>query len=502
MYSSSAKATKYSLRRFSFLALVVVLAGLPMAGQTAQPASKPAAQPTPKPGFKVGSKPASKAICTIRPTNFMGWKTEQLANKWVTLEIAPQLGGRLMQVTFGGHDFLYINPGLQGKVIPVGTRGGHNYGGDKIWPLPEGNNDEQHWNQSTAGPLDTGAYTLQVLSRGAKCAVRLTGPPDPSIGQRYIREFSIGADSPVISFHNVMQNVTGYPQTWSEQTITEYPMSNPSGSDNLNTKFYGVTGVNPTSAYPRSYQVRTGPQDNDAYSVSDGTLRVHWNNISQEVWIDSPTGWLAAVDGTSGYTMMERHQIDNAREYPGKATIIIYSSGSPRRRTPPLGSPTPTTAPAQNQNTGQHEGPFMEAEVNSPMVELKPGESYAMDTQWYPTRMGEDFKTTTWAGVIGKPLTATATPAGLVLAGSFGVFYAGDLVAHYYARGGEGGTAKLMSVTPTEPAQLQITVQAPPNTVRVSVHLVDAKGMDCGPLGEVLVNPPPSGQQRRGGGGF
>jgi hypothetical protein len=471
MYSSSAKATKHSLGRFSFLALGIFLASLPIPCQAA-------------------SKPASTPGCTVQATNYQGWKAEQMANRWVKLEIVPQLGGRLMQVTFGGHDFLYVNPGLQGKIIPVGTRGGHNYGGDKIWPLPEGNNDEQHWEQSTAGPLDTGAYTLQVLSRGAKCAVRLTGPPDPSIGQRYIREFSIGADSPVISFHNVMQNVTGFPQTWSEQTITEYPMSNPSGSDNLNTKFYGVTALNPTSAYPNGYQVRTGPQQNDAYAVSDGTLRVHWNNISQEVWIDTPTGWLAAVDGTSGYTMVERHQIDPAREYPGKATIIVYSSGAPRRRTPPPGSPTPT--PAQNQNAGQREGPFMEAEVNSPMVELAPGESYALDTTWYPTRMGEDFKTTTYAGVIGTPLTAAATPAGLVLSGSFGVFYAGDLVAHYYDRGGsEGSTAKLLSVTPIEPVQLHTTVQAPPGTSRVSVHLVDAQGLDRGPLGEVLVNPPP-----------
>jgi len=93
--------------------------------------------------------------------------------------------------------------------------------------------------------------------------------------------------------------------------------------------------------------------------------------------------------------------------------------------------------------------------------------------------------------VIGTPLTATATPAGLVLAGSFGVFYTGDLVAHYYGRGGASGTAKLVPVTPLEPVQLQTTVQAPPNTSRVSVHLVDAQGVDRGPLGEVAVTPAP-----------
>jgi len=481
MHSNSVRAQRYFV---SLLALMILLAGVTMPCVAAP---------------KAASKSA-KAGCTVQATDFMGWKAERMANQWVTLEITPELGGRLLQVTFGGHDFLYVNSNLQGKIIPVGTRGGHNYGGDKIWPLPEGNNDEQHWAQSTAGPLDTGDYTLEVLSHGAKCAVRMTGPFDPSIGQRYIREISIGADSPVISFHNVMQNMTGYPQAWSEQTITEYPMSTPSGSDNLNTKFYGVTAINPSSAYPKGYQIQTGPQENDAYSVSDGTLRVHWNNISQEVWIDSPTGWLAAVDGMSGYTMVERHHIVTTKEYPGKATIILYSSGAPRRRTPrpgtgagtPAGTPaagTPAVTP--NPNMSQREGPFMEAEVNSPLVELAPGESYSLDTEWYPTRMGEDFKTTTYAGVIGTPLTATATPAGLVLAGSFGVFYTGDLVAHYYGRGGASGTAKLVPVTPLEPVQLQTTVQAPPNTSRVSVHLVDAQGVDRGPLGEVAVTPAP-----------
>ena len=53
-------------------------------------------------------------------------------------------------------------------------------------------------------------------------------------------------------------------------------------------------------------------------------------------------------------------------------------------------------------------------------------------------------------------------------------------------------TAKLMSVTPTEPVQLHMTLKAPPNTTRVSVHLVDSNGLDRGPLGEVQVLPVPS----------
>ena len=422
---------------------------------------------------------ASASGCQVRATNYLGWKAEELSNPWLKLEIVPQIGGRLIQVTFGGHDFLYVNPSVQGKVVSPETTGfeDRNYGGDKIWPMPEGNQDEEHW--SGGGNLDGAPFTLQVLSTGPTCAVRLTGPVDPEIGQRYIRDISIGPDTPVISFHVVMQNMSGYPRTWSEQTITEYPTSRPPGSNNDNTKFWGFTEVNPTSVYLNGYHVRTGPADNPAFTVKDGTFRVHWNNIMQEVWIDSPSGWLAAVDGSTRYTMVERHRIDPTAVYPGKATIIFYSTGED---TPP--------AP-KGQGTEPREGPFVEAEMNGPMVELAPGESYAMDTQWYPTRMGEDFKTTTYSGVIGTPLTATATPGGLELSGSFGVFYAGDLVAHLYGRGVRT-TVKLMSVVPTEPVQLHITIQAPPKTTRVSVHLVDSNGLDRGPLGEVQVLPAPS----------
>jgi hypothetical protein len=65
-------------------------------------------------------------------------------------------------------------------------------------------------------------------------------------------------------------------------------------------------------------------------------------------------------------------------------------------------------------------------------------------------------------------------------------------VAHMYPRRGEDNTVKLMPVVPTQPVQLQTTINVPPNISRVSVHLVDPNGLDRGPLGEVQVSPPPS----------
>jgi hypothetical protein len=477
-------------------------------------------------GAPATQRPAVKestARCTVQPVNYDGWKAEQLNNRWVKLVIVPQLGGRLMQVTFDDHDYLFVNAQLKGQVHPPDTEHHrwYNYGGDKIWPMPEGSEDEQHWPDAGGTLLDEGTFTLQVLSRGAECAVRLTGPIDPQIGQQYIRDIRINSDSPVIFFHAVMKNVSGYPQTWSEQSVSQYNAAAPGDPSQFNPKFWGVTPANPSSAFPGGYHVRTGNQTNPGYTVSDGLFRVHWNGMEGEVWTDSTAGWLAVVDGSTGYTMVERRHYDPKAEYPGQTTMIFYTTGERNHRP----ASTAGTAPAANGSAPNTASPvtpsgggpgsaqnaegvtpartpspiyYMEAEVDSPMVELAPGESYAMDTTWYPTRMGETFKTATYSAVVGTPLAATTSPTGLALTGDFGVFYVGSLLAHYYDRGGSAiGTAKLVDVTPVQEMQMQSTVQAPPETFRVSVHLIEKSGVDRGPLGEALVNPPPPAPQRR-----
>ena len=56
--------------------------------------------------------------CKIQSITYQGWPAEQLTNQWLTLTIVPQLGGRVMQVTFAGHPYLFVNPQLKGKHFP------------------------------------------------------------------------------------------------------------------------------------------------------------------------------------------------------------------------------------------------------------------------------------------------------------------------------------------------------------------------------------------------
>jgi len=136
----------------------------------------------------------------------------------------------------------------------------------------------------------------------------------------------------------------------------------------------------------------------------------------------------------------------------------------------------------------------MEAELNSPVVRLDPGETYAMDMQWFPTRMGSEPKTVTYSAVVGRPLTASGSSGKVALAGEFGVFVPGQPEARFYDRqGSKLGMAQVQEVTPLELVNLQQIVQAPADTARISLHLIDKNGLDRGPLGETAVTWPQGG---------
>ena len=419
--------------------------------------------------------------CSVHETTFDGWPAQEMSNAWVQLMFVPKLGGRLMQVTFAGHPYLFVNPEYQGKYIPPKEAAGRwiNYGGDKIWPLPEGNDSEQQWTGAST-PLDDGEYKFSVVSQGEHCTVRLDGPPDPPTGLQYSREVSIGTDSPEISFHAITKNYTGHSIAWSVQSVSQYNLADANAENGYNHDFWAITPVNPITGYLLGYHVRDGLANDPSFSVRDGLFRLHWKYIESEVWVDSSAGWVAIVDGGSNYTMVEKSKYVQHAEYPSKASVIFYKNG-------PTVELDKSGMPRLSRMDRKETPYYMEAELNSPMAELGPGETFTWDTKWTPCRMGHDLRDVTEAGAIGKPLAVTRNGKNLDLTGQFGVFYAGTLVAHLYDRGGEErDQATLKQVTPKELIDLQQSVPAAEGIVRVSVHLVDANNVDRGALGEAF----------------
>ncbi len=429
------------------------------------------------------------ADCRVEAVEYKGWQAQQISNRWVQLTVVPQNGGRLMQVTFAGHAYLFVNPKFAGKYFPPSSSQWFNYGGDKLWLLPEGNNDEQHW-VGDSDLLDDGPFTFRKLSEGQHCEVELTGPSDPQTGIQFTRTIHLDSDSPRISFHASMKNTTGHTLEWSMQSVSQYDTSDAGApasehAAKRNSDFWTFTPANPNSSYLNRYHVRFGPAENPAVSVrDDGLFMVHYVHMAAELWLDSTEGWLAVVDGKTQYAMVERFQYDASRPYPGKASVIFWTNGTEIRLNSD-GNPSLSADPDASPY-------YLEAELNSPMCRLRPGESCTFETEWFPTRSGNEFHGVTDAGIVIRPLRATTTENGKIkLSGSFGVFYSGRAIAHFYDEHGHSvGVTPLVDVDPSKALSLDAEISPPAKSARLSIHVVDESEVDRGALQEVPVSSP------------
>ena len=263
------------------------------------------------------------ATCKVEAVNYKGWDAQQVSNPWVKLIFVPQNGGRLMQVIFDEHSFLFVNPQYAGKHLPPSQTEWFNYGGDKLWVLPEGNDDEQHW-VGNSDVLDDGAFAFRVLSQGQECTVSLTGPADPVTGLQFTRTVRVDQDSPRIRFHTEFANASKRPIEWSVQSVTQYDTADAKDPSLHNRDIWGFSSANPSSSYLNRYHVKFGPAENPAARVRDnGIFSVHYAPLAAELWLDSKDGWLTVVDGASQYAMVERFRYDDTKQYPGKASVIF-----------------------------------------------------------------------------------------------------------------------------------------------------------------------------------
>lgn len=465
--------TMRRVMRFSFKrsARIVIFAisiqGMALAQMATEPTSKNAVMP-----------------CRVEASDYKGWKAQQLSNRWVKLIIVPQNGGRLLQVVFAGHSFLFVNPRYEGKYLPPNQSKWFNYGGDKLWLLPEGTEDEQHW-AGGSDIIDDGPYTFRKISEGDYCEIELEGPSDPRTGIQFRRTIRLDSDSPRIRFHAAMKNTSGHTVEWSMQSVSQYNTAAPDAPSQMNRDFQAFAAANANSAYLNRYHVRFGPAENPAASIrQDGMFTLRYVHMAAELWLDSTAGWLAVIDGASHYGMVERFHYDESRPYPGKASVIFWTNG-PELKLNRDGEPTLTS--------GEDGSPYyMEAELNSPLCKLLPGETCDLETEWFPTRAERELHTVTESGIVVSPLKAARLENGKVrLSGTFGVFFPGRLVAHFYnEHGRELQTSPVADVDPAELVALEAEVSLRDTATRLSVHLEDGKGLDRGSLQEVPVNLP------------
>src|SRR5271166_759096 len=64
------------------------------------------------------ANPATSYQAQVEKTQYRGWAVYRLTNGIVSLYVAPDIGGRAIQMRLGDQEFFFVNQDLAGKVLP------------------------------------------------------------------------------------------------------------------------------------------------------------------------------------------------------------------------------------------------------------------------------------------------------------------------------------------------------------------------------------------------
>ena len=415
---------------------------------------------------------------------YRGWKSQRLGNGLIELQIVPDIGGRVIQFKLADKEFLWVNPNLAGAppspngLAPDG--GWLNYGGDKLWPAPQGWDNDEQWPGPPDAVLDGSPHKMEILSEGGEeASVRLTSGEDKRSGIRFSRVIRIFEDSTRVSFEATMKNIDTKPRRWGIWAHTQLDAAKADGSS-FNPLMNAWCPINPKSHFEKGFTYIFGASDNPSFQPDParGLMRVEYQYKVGKIGLDSHAGWTATVDGESGAVFVQRFVFEPKKEYPDGSSVEFWHNG--------VGS-----IHAYNKEmvmaANPAENPYVfESEVLSPYARLKPGKSHTWRYDWFAANIGGDFPIVdcTSVGVVAEPLRATISSGKVSLKGRFGVFAPGTVRAEFHdAKGRRLQALGLpLPALPLKPLVIDTVVEAPPAAVSVNLVLLDGRGKPAGEL--------------------
>lgn len=430
---------------------------------------------------------ASRYAARIEKTQYRGWDGYRLTNGLVSLYIAPQIGGRAIQLQLGDKELFFVNPDFAGKVLPESqnnlSSGWANYGGDKVWPAPEGWQSDDEWPSIPYYILDGSKFDFAIVTQTtAEVAARVTSPPDPRTGVQFERTFHVYAGTTRIKVEQVMRNISQRQIRWGIWHLIQNDAADAQDTSKPNPELYMYVPVNPKSEYVRGFTNLYGDVRHPSYEVIDGgrLLRIHYLYRVGKVGLDSSAGWFALVNGQKQIGFVESFDYFPEREYPDHSSVEEWNDG-----------PGTVSRVSWDQTLPDdpHKTPyFLESEVLSPMARLDPGEHYEFTVYWSPTSVPNPVHDAVWAGAISEPFMATTEGNQISLRGVFGVFTPGTLEAQFYnALGAIIDHQSLEGVDPREVVRLDKNVTLPAGAYRVSILVRDPDGENRGFLGNAIL---------------
>ncbi|PWJ54064.1 uncharacterized protein DUF4380 [Dyadobacter jejuensis] len=415
---------------------------------------------------------------------YKGWEVHILENRWLKLCVLPALGGRLMQIELDGHEFLFVNKKLEGTMPNddgLGENGSWlNFGGEKIWPAPQGWGATDLWPGPPDPVLDSGAYTVNEKSDNTPAALDLTSLYDDHTGLQIDKKIILAPNRSEITVQVTFNNRSETIREWSIWPVIQ--LNTP--EDFMGGRYFVTCPVNPISDFLDGYKVMHGLVNNPQNGIDDqGNFLVEYQYLTGKVGLDTNANWVAFCDIKKGKVFVTTFEHQQDANYPEGTSVQIWTQGR--------GMIYSRNRVLEYSNDPEQNPPYLEVELLSPLYKMLPGEQahfeYKMSMCSIPAL--QQIHAVHEYGVVAVPLRAALSKEGaLTVVGSFGVFCHG--IARLVFRDGAGEEIYISSQTFSWRADplvglsvaLETTVSIPAEDVWASLEWYDQQENFIGAL--------------------
>jgi hypothetical protein len=348
----------------------------------------------------------------LRYTTYKGWNALSLSNGLIDCHVVPDLGGRLMQFSLHGHEYLFVNPALE-SLFPerIPDKPWMNFGGEKVWPAPQGWDGDGYWPGPPDHILDGGVYECNTENN----LVTLKSPVDKRTGLQIQRQFTVNPDVATIDISATFTNKIDKDIRWSV-----WPVCQVAVDEQAVEQSQIVCPAKKDSKGNAQYKVLHGLANNPQYMCDEaGNLVVAYKYIVGKVGTDSADGWIAYVNRGSGKVLVMNFDVADGAEYPDGTSLQVWTQGE--------GATYSRGRVNIHKSDRKVNPPYMEMEILSPLVKLSPGESY--DFQYTISactiESGMCIKAASKYGVTVSRIHTEKMSDGLHIKGEFGFFNGG-----------------------------------------------------------------------------
>ena len=306
--------------------------------------------------------------------SFKGWQAWRIKRGPLELAVVPQVGGRIMGLSWRGHQLAFVHPELAGRtettaaLADVGARkrelGFLLWGGDKTWLAPQ-----DRWPDALPFfDLDSGPYEITVEDGGGRfIALHLTSPVCRESGMRITRTVRVGATEPGWRVTHRLENASSSTVRWGlwDVSMIRHPgrVYLPKRSDSL---------------HAGGLKIFAG--EGESVALRDRVVTDHGAIL--EVDCTQPRQFKYGVDAEMCAIL--------AVVEPEPGVLIGHRKSVPTFHPEPYGH----DCVVEVFNAVQH--PYLELELHGPVVALAPGEAFELvetaavfDVPAWPATVGD-----------------------------------------------------------------------------------------------------------------